>query len=97
MAWKRYNISSGHCSMDNFELEAEDIPVVLQTLQDCLKDRLVFGRRAGIGLSLVGVDILVDGSLLTVGWDNWSGVFIMASDAAGDAILKELESYLNHV
>lgn len=97
MAWKLYNISSGHCSVDNFELEAEEMPAVLQKLQDHFQDRLILGRQAGIGLSAVGIDILVDGILLTVGWDNWSGVFIMAKDAAGDTILKELEVYLNHI
>ena len=96
VAWKLYNISSGHYTIDNFELEAEDISVVLQQLQDYFQDRLVLGNQAGIGLSLVGVDILIDGNLLTVGWDTWSGIFIMASDAAGDAILRQLESYLNH-
>ena len=96
MAWKLYNISSGHYSIDNFELEAGDILAVLQKLQGYFRDRLVLATQAGVGLSLAGVDILVDENRLTVGWDNWSGVFIMAWDTAGDGILRELEGCLNH-
>ena len=97
MAWKLYTVSSGHCSLENFALEAEDIPSVLQTLQAHVHDRLAFGGQAGVGLSTVGIEILVDGNPLTVGWDNWSGVFLMARDSAGDAILRELNCYLNQV
>ncbi|MCI8423875.1 MAG: hypothetical protein HFF50_10190 [Lawsonibacter sp.] len=97
MAWKLYRISSGHYTIDNFELGAEEIPAVLRTLQACFQERLTLGRQAGIGLSQVGIEVLVDGSPLTVGWDNWSGVFLMAEDAAGDAILTELDDYLHHV
>ena len=81
--------------MDDFDLDAEEIPAVLQAMQAVFPGRLTFGGQAGMGLSLTGVDILVDGSPLTVGWGNWSGVFIMARDAAGDAILRELNSYWN--
>lgn len=44
--------------------------------------------------SSVAVEIWIDGAKLTVGWDNWSGLFIMAWDVDGDRIVQEIKGYM---
>ena len=36
------------------------------------------------------IDLIRDGVLIAVGWNDWSGLYVMAQDAAGDAWLKEI-------
>ncbi|MCI8527146.1 MAG: hypothetical protein HFF17_14840 [Oscillospiraceae bacterium] len=95
MAWKICKISSGHNSLENFELDADSVWEVLHQLKDIFQDRISTGEKAGVGLSTLGVDIRVDSVRLTVGWDNWSGVFIMAWDVAGDNIIQEVQSRIS--
>jgi len=36
------------------------------------------------------IDLVRDGVRIAVGWNDWSGLYVMASDAAGDAWLKQI-------
>lgn len=36
------------------------------------------------------IDLVRDGVQIAVGWNDWSGLYVMAQDAAGDAWLKEI-------
>ena len=50
--------------------------------------RLSFGGKLGLDVSAAAGELFADGARLTVGWDNWSGVYIMAWDDKGDWIIK---------
>ena len=96
MAWNLIQISSGHKSLENFELEPDHIPVVLHQLKDYFQGRLDVGNKIGLEiLSSFAAEILIDEIELTIGWDNWSGLFIMSCDAYGDAIVQEIERFIN--
>lgn len=95
MAWKLFQVSNGHKSLENFELEAADVPAVLYQLKEHFQKRLDAGSKVGIEvLSAAAAEVWIDGSKLTVGWDNWSGLFAMAWDADGDRIVREIEGYM---
>lgn len=95
MAWKMNRTAAGYSSLEDFDLDAEDVPAVLQQLTDFFQARLSFSGRGGIGLSVAAADIYIDAIPLTVGGDNWSGVFIMAWSGEGDKLVQEIEGCLN--
>ena len=75
MAWKLFQVSNGHKSLENFELEAADVPAVLYQLKGHFQKRLDAGSKVGLEvLSAAAAEVWIDGSKLTVGWDNWSGL-----------------------
>lgn len=95
MAWKLFQLSNGHKSLENFELEADDVFAVLHQLKVYFQERLDAGEKMGLEVaSSVAVEIWIDGAKLTVGWDNWSGLFIMAWDVDGDRIVQEIKGYM---
>ena len=94
MAWKLIQISNGHQSLENFKLEADDMFAVLHQLKWHFQERLDTGSKIGLEvLSSAAAEIWIDGAKLTAGWDNWSGLFIMAWDADGDRIVQEIEEF----
>ena len=95
MSWKTYRLPSGYNSLDNGELEADDVSAVFNLLKAHFGERLYVGSRVGLSSeSLVG-EFSVDGVRLTLGWDVWSGVFIMSYDSAGDKVLNEIAHLLD--
>ncbi|MDE6726909.1 MAG: hypothetical protein K2J80_03085 [Oscillospiraceae bacterium] len=88
MPWKLHTISSGYCSLDNEELDPDFLPQVFKALKRKLGARMSFGGRLGLDLSAAAAELSIDGARITVGWDNWSGAFIMAWDSKGDRIIK---------
>lgn len=91
MAWELVRLKSGRFSLDNYELEADALPEVLSELENALgRERVKFNGKLGldIALSAAAVDLLIDGKRITLGWDNWSGVFIMAWDAGGERVIE---------
>ena len=88
MAWELVKISSGHLSLENGELKSEQMFEVLSELKQKLDDSPKFGGKLGIDLSSAAAELLVDGIRLTLGWDIWSGVFIMAWDNNGDQVIQ---------
>lgn len=88
MAWKLCRISSGHLSLDNSELESDKIFEVLSAIEQKLGNKPEFGGKSGIIPSAAAVELRVNGARITVGWDNWSGIFIMAWDSEGDRIIE---------
>lgn len=97
MAWELHKLSSGKNSLDNFELGADAIWEVHDQLKAYFQERLQKGSKFGldIALSAVGFEIFIDGARITVGWDNWSGMFIMAWDEDGNVIVEELAQFFN--
>ncbi|CAN7762113.1 hypothetical protein [Paenibacillus sp. LjRoot56] len=48
-----------------------------------------------IGLEQVFMDFDKDGIKITIGWDIWSGCFVMAHDKLGDKCIVEIGNYLD--
>ena len=60
----------------------------------CMKCELEKEEKMGLEVqSSVAAEIWVNGTKLTVGWDNWSGLFIMAWDTDGDRIVREIARF----
>ncbi len=91
MAWELVRLASGRFSFDNDELEADALPEVLSEIENALgRQRVKFNNKCGfdIALSAAAFELLIDGERITLGWDNWSGAFIMAWDVGGDRIIE---------
>lgn len=88
MAWKLNKISSGHLSLENDKLKSEQMFEVLSEIERKLAESPEFGGKLGITPSAAAVELLVAGVRLTLGWDIWSGLFIMAWDDDGDAVIR---------
>ena len=48
-----------------------------------------------IGPDQVFMDFVKDGVRITIGWDIWSGCFVMAHDKVGDQYVEEIGNYLD--
>ena len=92
MAWKILQISSGHLSLENDELRSEQIFEILAEIERKLRESPEFGGKLGITPSAAAVELLINGVRLTLGWDIWSGVFIMAWDNDGDHVIRNIIS-----
>lgn len=90
--WKITNIANGRKSCDNFDLESCDIPKVLSLLEN--KFEISYDNNGGIGFSLVGLDLQINGERVTIGWDNWSGIFVMSKESAGDVVIEKIYEFL---
>ncbi len=91
MAWEIVRTASGHFSLDNDELEADALPEILSEVENALgRQRVEFNSKFGLDIALSGAafELLIDGERITLGWDNWSGTFIMAWDVGGDRIIE---------
>ena len=56
-----------------------------------------YDETAGIGLNLAGFDLRINGERVTIGWDNWSGIFIMSSEPSGDIVIEEIYEFLKDI
>lgn len=91
MAWKLSELSSGGFTLDNEELEAGAVPEVLKKLTEHFGERLAFGGKFGLDFtSAAAAELRIDGARITVGWDNWSGAFIMSWGEEGNTIINEI-------
>lgn len=83
-----FETDDGHLSYELEEFEAAMVFPVASRIQ----------RRFGFAPSAPHdfepeaelIDLIRDGVRIAVGWNDWSGLYVMASDAAGDAWLKEI-------
>ncbi len=94
MSWKKSKTASGFDTLDNAAITADGLPEIVKTLKKFLGKRLTFNRRAGLDVSSAAFEVEIDGIRITIGWDIWSGAFIMAWDSQGNDIIKEIESFL---
>lgn len=77
-------------SLENDDLEADALKDVLPLLEKKFGSRIKFGGRLGFDAALAAsaAELLVDGARITLGWDNWSGIYIMSWDDSGDLIIE---------
>ncbi|MDE7398019.1 MAG: hypothetical protein K2N06_00680 [Oscillospiraceae bacterium] len=92
--WVKGKTASGFLTLDNLELTAENLPEVLNNLKANFGGRLTLGGEFGLNGDSVAFELRIDRTRITMGYDIWSGAFIMAWDSAGDKIIEEIESFL---
>lgn len=91
MAWALVRLASGRFSLENDDLEADALPEVLSEIENALgRQRVKFNGKLGLDIasSAAAFELLIDGERITLGWDNWSGAFIMSWGAGGDKIVE---------
>ena len=49
------------------------------------------------GLDQIFIDLIKDDLRITVGWDIWSDLFIMAMDKNSNELIKEISEYLDSI
>ncbi len=94
MPWIMCKTASGFYTLDNSEMSAENLSEIIKTMKNCFGKRMTFDWRAGFDGNSAAFEVKIDGIRITVGWDIWSGAFIMAWNRGGDGIIKEIESFL---
>lgn len=94
MMWVKSKTASGFLTLDNSGFTEENLTEVLNNLKANFGSRLTSGGEFGLNGDSAAFELKVDGIRITMGYDIWSGVFIMAWDNAGDKIIEEIESFL---
>ena len=90
--WRMVEIANGRKSCDNSDLESSDIFPTLSILE---KNFVInYDENPGIGLNIGGFDLRINGERVTMGWDNWSGIFIMSSEPSGDVVIEKIYKFL---
>lgn len=92
---KIVTISNGFLSYEIFNAKSDFVPVMGELIQNQFGFNPV--DLPAIGLSEVVCEVEFSGVKLGLGWDNWSGAYVMAHCAKGDEFIKKIASYLNNV
>lgn len=90
---KTATISNGHLSYEVHNANSEFVPVLATLLQEQLGISPV--SLPGISASEVALKMELNGIELDIGWDVWSGVYVMARCEQGDLLVRRLASYLD--
>ena len=90
---KLFAVANGHLSYEIDGASSELVPVIGQLLQS----EFGFAPTTGpaIGLSEVVVELEIAGTKVGLGWDNWSGAYVMSFTDEGDQYIKKIASFLN--
>ena len=85
-------VANGHLS---FEIEDAKGNIV-KSVSKMLKKHFNFKpNRPIVLLDEVLINGVIDKEKITVSWDNWSGLFIMADSDLGDSIIESIGDYIN--
>lgn len=90
--WKLCKIANGNYSCDNSELESKNIINVITHLQE--RFNIEYDNRFAASLDGVYMDARIAGEKMTIGWDCWSGVFIMPKNKSGNSVVKAVFEFL---
>ncbi len=75
-------------SLENDDLEADALNDVLSAIEKKLGRRLTPGGRFGADFAALAAEFCFDEAQITLGWDNWSGIYIMSWDDSGDRLIE---------
>ena len=75
-------------SCDNDDLVSSDIPSILSVIQKYYE--ISYGDKGALGQNVAAFDFQIDGKQMTIGWDNWSGLFIMSNEPSGDIMIERI-------
>ena len=86
--WKMVETANGKKSCDNDDLVSSDIPSVLSVIEKYYE--ISYGNKGALGLNVAAFDFHINGKQVTIGWDNWSGLFIMSLEPSGDMVIERI-------
>ncbi len=91
MGWVMYKTHKGLNTYENESLAPKDAFEVLRYIKNKFGKRLKSGKEFwDIVTDDIYNDLIIDGIKINLGFDNWSGVFIMAWDERGNELVKEI-------
>ncbi|MCH5257466.1 MAG: hypothetical protein J1D87_09230 [Lachnospiraceae bacterium] len=90
--WEIVKTANGRKSCDNFELDSSDILSILSVIEKYYV--IDYDNRGALGQNVAAFDLQIDGKYMTIGWDNWSGIFIMSHDPSGDILVERIYEIL---
>lgn len=92
---KLFKTPKNHNSYDIEAMEAEHVFPVSSIIEK------KFGFEPTMlpifGLDSVYMELKRDDAIITVSWDNWSGLYIMGMNEAGDEIVLEIAEYMDNI
>ena len=92
LSGKFHKTAKGHLSYDIEGLEAYKVFPIATALQDKFGFRT--GKLPGLDPDELYIELIRDSVIILVGWDIWSGLFVMAMDESGDPVIQEIGQYL---
>ena len=92
---KFHKTAKGHLSYDMEELEAYQVFAIATSVQD--KFGFKTGKLPGLDPDALYIELIRDSVKILVGWDIWSGLFVMAMDESGDQAIQEIGQYLDEI
>ena len=81
-------IANGRNSCDNDDLVSSDIPSVLSVIEKYYE--ISYGNKGLLEQNAAAFDFQINGKQVTIGWDNWSGLFIMSHEPSGDIVIEKI-------
>ena len=91
-----HTIANGRLSYELFRLTADQIWEIAELIRD--RFGFVPTREPVGGLDSIWQEFQTSsGHSLTLGWDNWSGIIVMAEEPAADAVVRDIGAYLDEV
>jgi hypothetical protein len=74
-------------------------PDFIYEVASLLRQRYGFSepKRPVVGLDEVITECSKDGLKLLLGWDNWSGCYVLADTPEGDEVVNEFGAYLDSI
>lgn len=91
--WTLTTCSNQRLTCDNYSKNADEIIDVLKLLEKKFNVDYVDGST---GADMVALSLLVNGEKVKIGYDIWSGIFIMSETINGDCVIQEIQEYLNN-
>lgn len=87
-----HTVANRHLSYEIAEAEAEFIHVLVEHLQQQFGLGTV--SQAVMGIDEVILEVKLQGVRLGIGWDNWSGAYVMAYCSQGDSLVEKIRQSL---
>lgn len=91
--WKILELHNGEFSCENIAINSDELMDILNLLGK--EFDVDYNNRSAAGFDGVYIDVKINGYSVTVGWDVWSGVFIMSNDVSGNDTIKQIYSLLS--
>lgn len=91
--WTLTTCANQRLTCDNGSKNADEIIDVIKLLEKKFKVNYIDG---GTGADMVAISLLINGEKLKIGYDIWSGIFIMSETINGDDIIQDIYKYLNN-
>ena len=89
------NIQKTATGYESYEIEAAEASLVFPV---ATRIQEKYGFEAEhlpvFGLDSVWLDLHLKDAKITIGWDNWSGLFVMAMDEKDNPIIREIGCYI---